>query len=153
MIRVRVCAVADGPQTKALRASLRSLGAVGRDEAAAQLAKRYAALLDASAVPASYRRALDRLAKLCTDPFDVQALARVAEALSAHTIASDLGPKYLACLAQLGLTPAARGTRAALPVAPEPAPEPDATPAPEGKADELRQRRAARAKRRADGAG
>jgi hypothetical protein len=137
----------DGPAQKALRASLRGWTPSDRDGAAIALARRYAILLDAAALPASYRPALDRIARVVTAKADVNAVAKIRDALAAHTVASDLGPKYLACLVQLGLTPGARGARAAVPLpAPTPEVEPD-TPAaePEGKADELRARRARRA--------
>jgi hypothetical protein len=139
----------DGPAQKALRASLRGLTPSDRDGAAIQLARRYAALLDAAALPASYRPALDRIARVVTAKADVNAVAKIRDALAVHTVAADLGPKYLAVLVQLGLTPAARSARAGRPVLAEPeAPaEPD-EPAPkvaEGTADELRARRAKRA--------
>jgi hypothetical protein len=70
------------------------------------------------------------------------ALVKVRAALSAHTVASDLGPKYLAALAALGLTPAARGVQAA---APAPA-EKEKPPEVKGTRDELKQRRADRAR-------
>ena len=139
---------------KALRASLSGWSSSPRDGAAVQLAKRYAALLDASAIPSSYRAALDRMERLIRagsfTKADQDAFTKIREALSAHTVASDLGPKYLAALASLGMTPAARDSRSELPLVVEPAPDPD--PVPEGKADELRKRREQRA-RRADGAG
>lgn len=141
--------MADGPHQKALRASLKGWTPAVRDQAAIALAQRYAALLDAPAHPSSYSRALDRLERLAVDPFDRQAFERLRDALAAHTVASDLGPKFLAVLDRLGMTPAARGVKAATLVSPgETAPEPE--PEPRGTRDDLKARRAAR---RAGGAG
>jgi hypothetical protein len=132
--------MADGA-ARALSESLRALRASPRDKAAVQLARRYAALLDAAAVPSAYRAALARLTALATAKADIAALDKVRDALGAHTVASDLGPKYLAVLAQLGLTPAARSAKAAANVA---EPEPAVVPKPEGKRDDLKSRREAR---------
>lgn len=140
--------MAEGAATRALREALKAAPPAPRDGATVALAKRYAALLDASAVPSRYRLALERLEGLCGDAFDRQALERIREALSAHTVASDLGPKYLACLAQLGLTPAARGVKAA--AVPVDGGEPAAVQQPRSTRDDLKARRA---KRLAGGAG
>lgn len=77
------------------------------------LAHRYATLIDAASPPARYREsmaavglALDELemfnAKVATD--SRKHFLRIVDALSAHSVASDLGPKLLAALAALGLT-------------------------------------------------
>lgn len=143
--------MAEGAAARALRESLKALEPVERDRAAVALAKRYAVLLDAAAVASSYRPALERLEQLVESPADRRALAKIRDALGAHSVASDLGPKFLAVLDRLGLTPAARGARAALPpaAAPESDPAPEPEPAPEGTTDELRRRRAERAAKHA----
>jgi hypothetical protein len=146
--------VTDGPHTRALRESLKALGGVERDKAAVQLARRYAVLLDDAASAAKYRPLLDTLRRVVARvPGAVSALAKVEDALAAHSVMSDLGPKYLAVLVQLGLTPASRGVKAATVPADEGPPAPAAPPPPEGKADELRTRRAERAKRLAADSG
>ena len=107
------------------------------------LARRYAALMDAAAVPASYAAAFARLERVAVGVAEQNALTKVRAALSAQSAASDLGPKLLAVLVQLGLTPAARGVKAGAPLPDRD--EPDAPKAPEGTADDLRARRARRA--------
>jgi len=133
----------DGPAQRALRASLKALDATPRDGAAVALARRYAALMDAAAVPASYAAAFARLERVAVGVAEQNALTKVRAALSAQSAASDLGPKLLAVLVQLGLTPAARGVKAGAPLPDRD--EPDAPKAPEGTADDLRARRARRA--------
>jgi hypothetical protein len=114
------------------------------DRGAEQLARRYAQLLDAAAMPARHRKHVEGLALALGELAEVSPLAaeaarehleRVAEALSEHTVASDLGPKLLATLTALGLTPAGRGVKGG-------------TGGGVSKTvDELRQRRATRAAR------
>lgn len=121
------------------------------DEGAAALARRYAALMDdaqPSAVYARYivavQRALDTLAAMETPVgIDYQKnFDKITEALSAHSVASDLGPKLLAALASLGLTVASRGAVVkggasnGTPVAPK----------PESELDRVRRERAERAR-------
>lgn len=135
-----------GPQARALAEALRNLEVLDRDRAAVQLAKRYAALID-EATPASKYRDPMRLINRSLNPGDeqaAQAFAKIADALAAHSVMSDLGPKLLAVLTALGMTPAGRGVKA-------PPAEPDDKP--KGKSDELRQRREDRERRRAEGAG
>lgn len=145
--------MAEGAAARALRASLAALAEVERDKAAVQLARRYAALLDTAAVPSTFRAAFDRLARVAVTDADAAALAKVRDALSAHTVASDLGPKYLAVLVQLGLTPAARGVKTGLNSMDPPVEPVVAEPKPEGKRDELKQRRDRRAGRGTEGTG
>jgi len=89
------------------------------DAAVRALARRYAMLLDEAAVKQAYATALKALDKVVAhfaetwrNPSDVtraeNALATITVALGQHSVASDLGPKLLAALQQLGLTPAAR---------------------------------------------
>ncbi|MFI6329867.1 hypothetical protein ACIBBG_16390 [Micromonospora chersina] len=102
-----------GPQQRALNAALRALTTPAQDKAAIELAKRYASLIDEATPASKYRPALDALRR-ALDPDDELAaagFAKVAEALAEHSVASDLGPKYLAVLTSLGLTPAGRGAK------------------------------------------
>ncbi len=89
--------------TRALQAALRASQHSGGDAAAVALAARYAALLDRAeelaAEAADLRPETDDQAKR---------LATLAAKVDALTVASDLGPKLLAALAALRLTPAAR---------------------------------------------
>lgn len=89
------------------------------DQAAVALARRYAALLDEPAAKTSYAAALRTLhkavvyfAETWSNPRDVEAVetafTTIQVALGEHSVASDLGPKLLAVLTQLGLTPTAR---------------------------------------------
>jgi hypothetical protein len=125
----------DGPAQRALREALSEAEPTTMDRAAVQLARRYAGLLDNAAPASRYRVPLEKLDQAVAAAelagVDVgDALDKIRDALSAHSVASDLGPKYLAVLAQLGLTPGARGASTA-----------PATPQPEGPSDELRKRR------------
>lgn len=144
-------AVTSGPQSSALTAALADLKVADRDGAAVQLARRYAELLDAPGIPAKYRDPLLHLAAAVKaariSGFDSEhaetALEKIQIALSDQTVASDLGPKYLAALTALGMTPAGRGVKL-------PTPNDDK---PKGKADELSKRREDRERRRAEGSG
>ena len=77
-----------------------------RDGAALALALTYAGLIDNAAPAGKYAAALRWL----TTSDDVPATHErtILAALSAHSVASDLGPKLLAALEQLQLTPRAR---------------------------------------------
>lgn len=123
----------------AVRAALRSRSATDpRDAAAERLAVHYAALIDNAAPAAKYRRALATLhaaAATSDDPDVADALDVVQIALAEHSVASDLGPKLLAVLGALGLTTAGRG-----------AAKDGGKRAPSNPIDELRARRAVRAK-------
>lgn len=83
-----------------------------RDRATAALALTYAALIDQAAPAAKYAKALAWLGRLPVDDEDDDAARHVDTirvALAAHTVASDLGPKLLAALEALLLSPRARG--------------------------------------------
>lgn len=118
------------------------------DAGAAALARRYAGLID-DAVPAAkygkHLRAMEQALAMLTvlEPLAgaqaTESFEKIAEALSAHSVASDLGPKLLATLTALGLTAAGRGA-----VAPAKG-GPASVPAVASKLDELRERRARRA--------
>jgi hypothetical protein len=79
-----------------------------RDAGVVALAKRYAHLIDEAAPAANYGEPLRVLGLVVHTRDERQALQRITDALSAHSVASDLGPKLLATLTALGLTPAAR---------------------------------------------
>lgn len=102
-----------GPQSEALAAALKDLTIAKGDGAAVELARRYAALIDEATSASKYRKALEKIGR-ALDPDDDAAAAafnEITDALGAHSVASDLGPKYLAALVQLGMTPAARGVK------------------------------------------
>lgn len=125
-----------GPIRRALLASLRATTVDPRDQATVALAKRLATLLDEAAPKSSYTEpllSLERLARAEGDEDDQRAFRRVMDALGEHSVASDLGPKYLAALTALGLTPAARGVKGPAPA-----------PAGPTQLDELRAKAAAR---------
>jgi hypothetical protein len=100
-----------GPMGRAVAAALRAADKQDRDGAAVALAKRYAALIDDAAPLAKYREPLERLrmaVEECSDPGAGKHLDKIEAALSAHSVASDLGPKLLDVLRQLGMTVAGR---------------------------------------------
>lgn len=104
-----------GPMARAVAAALRAAtDKQARDGGAVALARRYAALIDDATVLAKYaeplkvlRRAVDE----SSDPIGAgKALDKIEQALAAHSVASDLGPKLLDSLKQLGMTVAGRPT-------------------------------------------
>jgi hypothetical protein len=139
-----------GAMTRAVGASLNEAKIAKTDLAAAALCRRYAALID-DAQPAArladhiaaVNAALETLAVL--DPLVgvdyMKAWGKITEALAAHSVASDLGPKLLAGLSALGLTVAGRGVKGGTSGVGTPA------VAPAGPANELQQRRESRAER------
>lgn len=134
-----------GPQEAALDEALNNVTVQTRDKAAVALARRYAALLDEAAPASRYREPLLLISQaLPADPPIEKAFRTIADALGAHSVASDLGPKLLAVLTALGMTPAGRGAKDATP-------PPDGKP--KGKADELAERREERERKRREGAG
>jgi hypothetical protein len=83
----------------------------GRDIGAEQLALVYAGLIDAPAPAAKYTKPLALIRRACgayDDPDAMDAYRAIRDALGAHSVASDLGPKLLTTLDALGLTPKAR---------------------------------------------
>lgn len=108
-----------GPMRRALAYALRSIPEDQRrdvDAAAYALARHYAQLIDDAAVPKTYADALDQLqvaAYAAEGTQTIRAYRKIAAALSATMVASDLGPKLLTALTALGLTPDARKTRTA----------------------------------------
>jgi len=93
------------------------LGAL--DAGAQALATRYAQLLDDAVAADKYTKSLRVLSEAVRDhagqlmpPQErelLQAWDQVSSALAEHSVASDLGPKLLAAMTALGLTPAGRG--------------------------------------------
>jgi len=143
-----------GPMARAVAAAIDAAKIRPEDRGTAELARRYAALIDQATPASKYRvplrqlgRALDMLA--ASEPLAAfeaeQQLVKIVDALAAHSVMSDLGPKLLAALTALGLTPAAvagirKGdTPGGTPVAP---PEPE----PESEFERLRRERAERAR-------
>ncbi len=103
-----------GPLARAVGSALTAASTAPEDAAAVALVRRYAALIDDAAVAAKYRRplaALRRAAALLGDDDTAEALDKITEALAAHSVASDLGPKLLAALTALGMTAAGRNAR------------------------------------------
>ena len=114
----------------------RALGAVKiepKDQATAELARHYARLIDNAAPAAKYAEALVWLRGCETNARTEKFLVTIETALSEHSSSSDFGPKLLAALTALGMTPAAAGT-IATPV----------DTGPTSPLDELRKRRAAK---------
>lgn len=74
-----------------------------RDSAAVALAKRYAALIEGAEATARELGAVD-----AEDETTAQTVARLKARVEAQAVASDLGPKLLAVLAALSMTPQAR---------------------------------------------
>lgn len=96
---------------------------LNRDRAAAALALTYASLIDNAAPDAKYAAALAWLGTVrVEDAAQERQRVIIETALSAHTVASDLGPKLLAALDALGLTPRAR--KAVTPGAQQPSTNP-----------------------------
>lgn len=125
-----------GPMLRAVAAAMRDAGLKPEDAGAKALARRYAALIDDATPLAKYDAPLRELrlaVSECSDPEEAgKQLAKIEAALSAHSVASDLGPKLLAALTALGMTAAGRDTKGGAGVRPA---------AAKTKLDELRQRR------------
>lgn len=104
-----------GSVSEALERALVEAKPATRDAGAVALARRYAALVDGAAVLAKHREPL-RVLRRAVDAYDDpeaagKAFDRIHEALAAHSVASDLGPKLLAALTALGMTVAGRGVK------------------------------------------
>jgi hypothetical protein len=100
--------VAAGSVARDVEAALGEAQPADRDAGAVALARRYAYLIDEAAPAANYGEPLRVLRAAVHTRDEHQALQRITDALSAHSVASDLGPKLLAALAALGMTPASR---------------------------------------------
>ncbi|MEO3930760.1 hypothetical protein ABGB07_43990 [Micromonosporaceae bacterium B7E4] len=107
-----------GPMARAVAAALREAQPQKQDAGAVALVKRYAALIDDAVPLAKYDvplRALRMAVTECSDPKAGEHLAKVEQALAAHSVASDLGPKLLAALTALGMTAAGRTVKGGAP--------------------------------------
>lgn len=91
-----------------VEAALDSANGSSLDRATATLAVHYAELIDDAAPAAKYAAALEWLAGVDVAPEDAKHVRAITTALARHSVASDLGPKLLATLDALGLTPKAR---------------------------------------------
>lgn len=130
--------VTQGEQGSALDQALTGAKVQPEDASAVRLARQYAYLIDRAAPAAKYAKALEWLGDVADGDEGAKHAETIRTALSEHTVASDLGPKLLAALTALGMTPAARAALAG-----------KINPAPGGTArsplDELRAKRAAKA--------
>jgi hypothetical protein len=100
-------------QSHSLEESVRAAAATGagadHDRAALDLALSYARLIDDAAPATALAKALDTVAPhIPADPATADAWRKITAALAEHSAASDLGPKLLAALDALLLTPRAR---------------------------------------------
>lgn len=131
-----------GPMEHAVTEALAARAATGadrRDAATERLAVHYAQLVDDAQPAARYTRPLELIAAACAisdNPEVARAYDTIAAALAEHSVASDLGPKLLAVLDALGLTPKARAATKQTPAG--------AAPRPANPLDQLRARRAQR---------
>ena len=92
-----------------VRESLASVQILPEDQGTAALALLLAGLIDAATMASKYRRPMETIwASMGREPDEVDAYHKIQDALAAHSVASDLGPKLLAALAALGMTPASR---------------------------------------------
>lgn len=130
-----------GPQSRAFDAALSNLTIEARDKAAVELARRYSRLIDESAPASKYREPLLMISQALPkdEPIEL-AFRKIVDALAEHSVMSDLGPKLLAVLTSLGMTPAGRKTKIA----------DDGEQRPKGPADDLRAKREQREQRRRD---
>ena len=109
-----------GVLTEQVRSSVAGAKLAPLDGATARLATHYAELIDNAAPSRSYATAIRVIGSFIDEQSGVfragspeerellTAWDKVVTALAEHSVASDLGPKLLAALQQLGLTPAAR---------------------------------------------
>lgn len=100
-----------GPVETQVRAAIDTETVLPHAAGAVALALTYAALIDDAAPAAKYAKAIAWLSRLRLDDEDDAAAGHVDTirvALAAHSVASDLGPKLLAALDALLLTPRAR---------------------------------------------
>lgn len=105
----------------ALSRSLAALGDDEKDAGAVALAIRYAELLDDAKAAEKFTKALRLCGEAVSSYADsmpitaaeqlMSAWDRIVSTLAEHSVASDLGPKLLASLAALNLTPAARAEK------------------------------------------
>jgi hypothetical protein len=79
-----------------------------QDVGTAEIARHYARLIDEAAPAGRYSEALAWLDGCDTNQRTEKFPQIIRDALAEHSVASDLGPKLLAALTSLGMTPAAR---------------------------------------------
>lgn len=92
-----------------LDGALAGLPPLPRDGGTVALAREYARLIDLAGPAAKYEEALAWLAGQGADDRDSDRHIRtIRNALAAHSVASDLGPKLLAALEALQMSPRAR---------------------------------------------
>lgn len=98
-----------GPLESAVVQALGAVVLAPADQGTTALAREYARLMDAAAPAAKYTAALDWLAHQGAGDRDADKHIRtITNALAAHSVASDLGPKLLAALEALQMSPRAR---------------------------------------------
>lgn len=129
----------------ALDEALKSAVTRPEDAATIQLARNYARLLDNAAPHGRYAKAVEWLQELRVDEKCEQFRLIILVALSEHSVASDLGPKLLVTLTELGMTPVARAKQSTRGVGPSDPPEKTPYQLALEKRDELAQRRAGKA--------
>lgn len=98
-----------GPMESAVEQALAAAVVAPADQGTTALAREYARLIDAAAPAARYTQALEWVAR--QGPGDKDAdrhVQTITAALAAHSVASDLGPKLLAALDALLMSPRAR---------------------------------------------
>lgn len=93
--------------SRSLADALKTAQTQPADAATIALARRYAALVEDAEATAA---ALDTMEP--EDEGQAEQIRRLRARVDAATVASDLGPKLLAALTALGMTPAARSTAA-----------------------------------------
>lgn len=95
--------------------ALADAGPGKRDAGAVALLRAYADLIDDAGVPGKYAEALEWLvavSELSSDRMADKHVRAITLALSQQTATSDLGPKMLAAMEALQLTPRARAAKA-----------------------------------------
>ncbi len=93
-----------------VNAAFRDQPVQDRDAGAAEVARMYARLIDNAAPAGKYRKALAWLASIDTSEAGAEHVDTIEWALAQHSVASDLGPKLLAVLEALQMSPRARNT-------------------------------------------
>jgi hydrogenase maturation factor HypE len=101
---------------RALSAALKQCDHASMDGAAVALARNYAEAIQAAAVAADELNGL-----IAEDEAAASAIARLRAVFDAQQVLSDLGPKFLAALTALNMTPVARSSRGGVPVVVSPA--------------------------------
>jgi hypothetical protein len=125
-----------------LAAALAAAKVEQRDRGTERLARHYAELIDNAAPSRSYAKSIRVLGTFIEDNADIlghgsprerelmEAWDKASSALAEHSVASDLGPKLLAAMIALQLTPASRVPKSgAAPAAAEQAAPDEATDA------------------------